>query len=69
VISYTTGVRQIVVASSINNDHGELKGLLGGSLPWELIETKLDTIKVQLEEQYPSMHFALLAKDGSYWYH
>ena len=69
MISYTTGVRQIVITASVLNNKNQLKGLIGGALPWELIETKLNQAKVQIYNKYPHARLAMIASDGTYWYH
>ena len=38
MISYTTEVKQIVVASTITDKNGMPQGLIGGSLPWKNIQ-------------------------------
>lgn len=69
MISFTTGVKQIVIAATIRDSKNNVKGLIGGSLPWELIETKLNSIKEDIFSRYPNARFAMLASDGTYWYH
>lgn len=69
MISFTTGVRQIVVAATVLNAQNRPKGLIGGSLPWELVEDKLSQIKQNIAARYPHAHFAMIAGDGTYWYH
>ena len=69
MISYTTGVRQIVVTTSILNNKNQTKGLIGGALPWKLVETKLNLAKDQIYDKYPHAHLAMIASDGTYWYH
>lgn len=69
MISFTTGVKQIVIAATVRDSQNNIKGLIGGSLPWELIETKLNTIKAEIFSRYPNARFAMLAGDGTYWYH
>ncbi|MFD2231038.1 hybrid sensor histidine kinase/response regulator [Alkalimarinus sediminis] len=69
MISFTTGVKQIVIAATVRDSQRNVKGLIGGALPWELIETKLNTIKEDIFSIYPNARFAMLAGDGTYWYH
>ncbi|WP_250656165.1 hybrid sensor histidine kinase/response regulator [Alkalimarinus coralli] len=69
MISYTTGVRQIVIAATILDDQNKLKGLIGGSIPWELIEEKLNKIKKDISSRYSHARFAMVTGDGTYWYH
>jgi signal transduction histidine kinase/CheY-like chemotaxis protein len=69
MISYTTGVRQVVIAATVRDRNNLVKGLIGGSLPWEVIEAKLNEIKERVTFDYPNARFALVAGDGTYWYH
>ena len=69
MISYTTGVRQMVVTASIRDSKNQLKGLIGGALPWELVEAKLNQAKGQIYNKYPHARLAMIASDGTYWYH
>ncbi len=69
MISFTTGVKQIVIAATVLDSQQNVKGLIGGSLPWELIELKLNAIKEDMFSRYPNARFAMLAGDGTYWYH
>lgn len=69
MISYTTGARQVVVATTIE-DQGELKGMLGASIDWDRIVALINKIKAREFSDYdwnPNMF--LLGQDGSYWYH
>ena len=69
MISYTTGVKQIVIAATILDKQNKPKGLIGGSLPWPLIEDKLTKINNRILSDYPHARFAMIAGDGTYWYH
>ena len=69
MISYTTGVRQMVVTASIRDKNNQLKGLIGGALPWDLVEAKLNQAKAQIYNKYPHARLAMIASDGTYWYH
>ncbi len=70
MISYTTGVKQVVVASSILDEDNNVTGLLGGSLPWKSVTSLIKRTQTQLMKYYPpSTRFMLLSKEGVYWYH
>lgn len=70
MISYTNGVKQIVVASSIHNAAGEVVGMLGGSLPWHSLEKKIAAIRARVEAKLGvSAKLFLLSPSGYYWYH
>lgn len=70
MISYTTEVKQVVVTSSINSDTGEVVGLLGGALPWSIIQDKINDLRTELEDQYHGLaKLALISADGTYWSH
>ncbi|GAA3942453.1 response regulator [Litoribacillus peritrichatus] len=70
MISYTTGVKQVVVASTIFDDEQQVIGLIGGALPWSYMETLINNMQQQLKQYYPeNTRFMLVSKDGVYWYH
>jgi len=70
MISYTTEVKQIVVASSIHDSSGKTIGLLGGSLPWENVQQRINALRLDLEKEFSGLtRLALISKDGTYWYH
>jgi hypothetical protein len=70
MISYTTGVKQVVVASSILNQQQEVIGLLGGSLPWETIHLLVEKTKANILNEFPQhTRFMLVSRNGTYWYH
>ncbi|MFL0797595.1 MAG: diguanylate cyclase [Cellvibrionaceae bacterium] len=69
MVSYTTGARQVVVASSILDD-GELKGMLGIAIDWERIVSLIQHVQKEAFNEYEwDPRLFLTAKDGSYWYH
>lgn len=70
MISYTTEVKQIVVTSSIHNKKGKISGLIGGALPWNNIQTIINNLQTNMEEEFSGQaKLALISKDGTYWYH
>jgi len=69
MISYTTGAKQIVVASSVLRDD-TVVGMIGGALPWDLFESRLSKSEVDLRTNLPDESaFALVAPGGVYWHH
>ena len=70
MISYTTGAKQIVVATSIQNHEKALVGMLGVAIPWHRVEQQLMHFQYNLQQTFlPSANTVLIAKDGSYWHH
>jgi len=70
MISFTTEVKQIVVAATIRNKDHIAIGLLGGALPWENIQNVVNELEESLGEAFSGLaHFALISKDGTYWHH
>ena len=70
MISYTTEVKQIVVASTITDKDGKPQGLIGGSLPWKNIQNIIYKLNNTLEEEFSGLaQLAMISKDGTYWYH
>jgi len=67
MISYTTGVKQVVIASSIKRE-GIVKGLIGLSITWERVEKLIDKLKFKfLSLKEPKVF--LISQTGTYWYH
>jgi len=70
MISYTTGVKQVVVGSSILSDDGNLLGMLGGAIAWDEIEKRINILRDILIEEYgESVQLSLIDSDGLYIYH
>lgn len=70
MISYTTGVRQIVIASSIFSDSGKLVGLLGGAVPWQEVDRLVEQVQSDVMRSFWSeSKFMLVSKSGIYMYH
>jgi PAS domain S-box-containing protein len=70
MISYTTGVKQVVIASSIINTNKELVGMIGLSIGWSRIESLIQSLIAEhfsLSEQQAQL--MLISNDGTYWYH
>lgn len=67
MISYTTGVKQVVVASSIKKD-GAILGLVGLTVTWERVQRLIDKLKYKfLSLENPRVF--LISQTGAYWYH
>lgn len=70
MISYTTGAKQVVVASTIISANGQVVGMIGGALPWTDIQKRIkqvnDEVIVQLGWE---AKFFLISHTGTYWYH
>lgn len=70
MISYTTGAKQIVIAASILNEDGTIKGMFGGTLPWKNIEQRITLLRNELETRLPwDTQMFLISPEGIYWYH
>jgi len=69
MISYTTGAKQVVVASSILSDN-KVKGMIGGALPWKDIQKRIQNINNELIDHIgDDIKFFLISNTGTYWYH
>lgn len=70
MISYTTGVKQVVVASSIHNQNKGPIGMIGLSIPWQYIHEFLQAeIQQTFTQSDISPKVMLISTDGTYWYH
>jgi len=70
MISYTTGAKQIVVASTILSPGNDVVGMIGGALPWKDIQSRVNGVKKEILEQLGwKAKFFLLSHTGVYWYH
>ncbi|AFV00251.1 ATP-binding protein [Simiduia agarivorans] len=70
MISYTTGVRQIVIARTLLDNQGKVQGLLGASTQWRSLERFIHTLQQDhfSEFDWPT-RMLLTDRDGNYWYH
>lgn len=69
MISYTTGVRQVVVSASIINNN-KLVGMIGGSLSWKEMQRVIKKVKSGLLDSYGNnVKFMLVSGSGIYMYH
>lgn len=71
MISYTTGVRQVLVGSSILSEDGLMVlGMIGGTIQWETIESLIDEVQNKILEDFGrSAKFCLVTHNGIYAYH
>ncbi len=70
MISYTTGVKQVVIAAPILNLNNQVIGLLGGAIPWSVFDQWLTEIEKSLviPGDMP-IRLLLTSHDGTYWHH
>jgi len=69
MISFTTGEKQIVVASSISNNK-QITGMIGGTLPWKGFNDHLNKIFTSINKELKwDTRFMLVSNNGTYWYH
>jgi len=70
MISYTTGAKQVVIASTILSTEGNVNGMIGGALPWDDIHQRVKQINDEITEQFGrDVKFFLVSDTGTYWYH
>ena len=70
MISYTTGAKQIVVASTIISPTREVVGMIGGALPWADIKKRVKQVNDEMHEDLEwEAKFFLISHTGVYWYH
>lgn len=70
LISYSSGVSQLIIASSIfDNDH-KLKGMVGASIEWDRIKETIRTLSKNTFSQFNwKPKIMLVSTSGTYWYH
>ncbi|KZN43792.1 hybrid sensor histidine kinase/response regulator [Pseudoalteromonas luteoviolacea] len=70
MISYTTGVTQVVVAASVIDSDNQVVGLLGGSIPWTEVERLVTRAKAHVLQQFGEQaKFMMVSSVGTYMYH
>lgn len=70
MISYTTGVRQVMVAAGITGQNGDPAGMIGGAIEWGEIESRINAIRKRvLKDMAPGCKLFLVSADGVYIYH
>jgi len=70
MISYTTGAKQIVVASTILSPQQKVSGMIGGALPWTDIQQRIKLVNDEVISQLGwKVKLFLISNNGTYWYH
>jgi len=70
MISYTTGAKQIVIASTILSQKKQVRGMIGGALPWVDIQERIKQVNNDVAQKLGwSVKFFLISNNGTYWYH
>jgi len=70
MVSYTTGVKQVVVGASILSADGTLLGMLGGGIAWDEINREINIIRDGIIGDYgDEIRLSLIDNDGAYIYH
>ena len=69
MVSYTTGVQQVVISSPIKKD-GRVLGMLGGALSWKIFENKLNSLSETVQKDMgEEVKLFLISDKGTYVYH
>ncbi|KTF18173.1 response regulator [Pseudoalteromonas sp. H105] len=69
MISYTTGVRQIVISASVLNNN-KVVGLIGGSIGWDEVERLIKSIESTVVSSFDdNLRFMIVSNSGIYMYH
>ena len=69
MVSYTTGVQQVVVSNPIKKD-AQVVGMLGGALSWKIFENKLNELSDKLKSGMDDdVKLFLISDKGTYVYH
>lgn len=71
MISYTTGVRQVLVGATILSESGdEPLGLVGGTIQWKEIESLINRVRDDILREFGrSAKLCLVTQNGVYTYH
>ncbi len=70
IISYSTGVSQLIIATSIFDDENRLKGMIGASIEWDRIKRMISTLSQNTFAQFNwKPKIMLISASGAYWYH
>ena len=71
IISYTTGVRQLVIGATILSESGDkVLGMIGGTIQWRVIESLINDAQDQMFKDFgKSAKVCLVTHDGIYVYH
>ncbi|MEJ2655621.1 MAG: PAS domain S-box protein [Desulfobacterales bacterium] len=71
IISYTTGVRQVVVGATILSGSGDrVLGMVAGTIQWSVIESLINDVRDQILKYFGRLaKVCLVTHDGIYVYH
>jgi len=71
IISYTTGVRQVVVGATILSESGnKVLGMVGGTIQWDVIESLINEVQNDILEYFGNLaKVCLVEQNGIYVYH
>jgi PAS domain S-box-containing protein len=71
IISYTTGVRQVVVGATIISESGNrVLGMVGGTIQWDVIESLINGVRDGILRDFgKSAKICLVEQNGIYVYH
>ena len=71
IISYTTGVRQVVVGATILSESGNrILGMVAGTIQWDVIESLINEVRDGILKDFGRWaKVCLVTQNGSYVYH
>ncbi|MFZ0484732.1 MAG: PAS domain S-box protein, partial [Desulfobacterales bacterium] len=71
IISYTTGVRQVVVGATILSESGNrILGMVGGTIQWDVIESLINEVQDEILKDFGKLaKLCLVEQNGIYVYH
>ncbi len=71
IISYTTGVRQVVVGATILSESGSrILGMVGGTIQWDVIESLINGVQDKILKDFGKLaKVCLVEHNGIYVYH
>ena len=71
IISYTTGVRQVVVGATILSESGnKILGMVGGTIQWDVIESLINEVQDGILRDFGKFaKICLVEQNGIYVYH
>jgi PAS domain S-box-containing protein len=71
IISYTTGVRQVVVGATILSESGNsILGMVAGTIQWDVIESLINEVKDGILRDFGKLaKLCLVEQNGIYVYH
>ncbi|MFZ0483710.1 MAG: ATP-binding protein, partial [Desulfobacterales bacterium] len=71
IISYTTGVRQVVIGATILSESGNsILGMVGGTIQWDVIESLINEVQDGILRDFGKLaKLCLVEQNGIYVYH